>query len=76
MFGIARFRAIVNPPQTAILAVGRISEKVVPGPNGFEVKKYIEYSITADHRVVDGAYAARFMVTLKSLFEHPLGLLD
>jgi pyruvate dehydrogenase E2 component (dihydrolipoamide acetyltransferase) len=76
MFGISRFRAIVNPPQAAILAVGRISEKVLPGPNGFEVKKFIEYSITADHRVVDGAYAARFMVTLKSLIENPLGLLD
>lgn len=76
MFGIARFRAIVNPPQAAILAVGRIAEKVVSGPAGFEARKFIEYSLTADHRVVDGAYAARFMATLKSLVENPMGLLD
>ncbi|MGB4586297.1 MAG: dihydrolipoamide acetyltransferase family protein [Rectinemataceae bacterium] len=76
MFGIARFRAIINPPQTAILAVGRISEKVVQRASGFETRKFIEYSITADHRVVDGACAARFMATLKSYIENPLLLLD
>jgi pyruvate dehydrogenase E2 component (dihydrolipoamide acetyltransferase) len=76
MFGISRFRAIINPPQTAILAVGRIYEKVVSSAGGFEAKKYIEYSITADHRAVDGAYAARFMASLKSLIENPLLVLD
>ncbi|PKL06888.1 MAG: hypothetical protein CVV53_02020 [Spirochaetae bacterium HGW-Spirochaetae-9] len=76
MFGIARFRAIINPPQTAILAVGRISEKVVQGASGFETRKFIEYSITADHRVVDGACAARFMATLKSFIENPVLMLD
>ena len=76
MFGIARFRAIINPPQTAILAVGRISEKVVPGAEGFEARKFIEYSITADHRAVDGAYAARFMASLKALIENPVRAMD
>jgi pyruvate dehydrogenase E2 component (dihydrolipoamide acetyltransferase) len=76
MFGISRFRAIINPPQTAILAIGRIYEKVVPVPEGFEARKFIEYSITADHRAVDGAYAARFMAGLKSLIENPLLVLD
>jgi len=76
MFGIARFRAIINPPQTAILAVGRISEKVLRTAEGFEAKKFLEYSVTADHRAVDGANAARFMATLKVLIENPVRVLD
>ncbi len=75
MFGIKRFRAIVNPPQTAIIAVGAISDRLVPGEEELETYRAIEYSITADHRVVDGAYAARFMATLKSLIEDPFLLL-
>jgi len=75
MFGIKRFRAIVNPPQTAILAVGASSDRLVPGEEDLETYKAIEYSITADHRAVDGAYAARFMATLKSLIEDPYLLL-
>ena len=77
MFGVKRFRAIVNPPQTAILAVGALSDKVTAGAcGGFESKKFLEYSITADHRAVDGAYAARFMASLKSLIENPLMTMD
>lgn len=77
MFGIKRFRAIVNPPQTAILAVGALSDKVTMGAGGgFESKKFLEYGITADHRAVDGAYAARFMASLKSLIENPLMTMD
>jgi pyruvate dehydrogenase E2 component (dihydrolipoamide acetyltransferase) len=75
MFGIKRFRAIVNPPQTAILAVGAISDRLVPDEEELETYRAIEYSITADHRAVDGAYAARFMATLKSLIEDPFLLL-
>lgn len=85
MFGIKRFRAIVNPPQTAILAVGAISERLYPCDDDcceygdeacYETRKVLEYSITADHRAVDGAYAARFMATLKSFIEDPLRILD
>lgn len=76
MFGIKRFRAIVNPPQTAILAIGALSDKVVSAERGFESRKYLEYSLTADHRAVDGAYAARFMASLKSLIENPLMTMD
>jgi pyruvate dehydrogenase E2 component (dihydrolipoamide acetyltransferase) len=76
MFGIKRFRAIVNPPQTAILAIGALSDKVVAKDVGYESKKFLEYSITADHRAVDGAYAARFMARLKSLIENPLMTMD
>ncbi len=76
MFGIKRFRAIVNPPQTAILAVGALSDKIVAVDKGFEARKFIEYSITADHRAIDGAYAARFMAALKKLIENPLSIMD
>lgn len=71
MFGIKRFRAIVNPPQAAILAVGSVSERISSVDDGFEVRKVIEFSVTADHRVVDGAYAARFMATLRAMLENP-----
>lgn len=71
MFGIKRFRAIVNPPQAAILAVGSVSERISSVDDGFEVRKVIEFSVTADHRVVDGAYAARFMASLRSMLENP-----
>ncbi|TFG85420.1 MAG: 2-oxo acid dehydrogenase subunit E2 [Spirochaetales bacterium] len=71
MFGIKRFCAIVNPPQAAILAVGSVNDKIVGINGSFEVHKVIEYSITADHRVIDGACAARFMATLRSMLENP-----
>lgn len=76
MFGVPRFRAIINPPQTAILAVGATSEKLVAAGTGFAAKKYLEYSVTADHRAVDGAYAARFMASLKAFIENPLDILN
>ncbi|HEY9053983.1 MAG TPA: dihydrolipoamide acetyltransferase family protein [Rectinemataceae bacterium] len=76
MFGISRFSAIVNPPQTAILSVGRIYEKPVQSPSGFVARKYIEYAINADHRAVDGAEAARFLASFKALVENPLMVLD
>lgn len=76
MFGIKRFRAIVNPPQAAILAVGSVEDRVSLGSDGYESRKVMEYSITADHRVVDGAYAARFMATLRAMLEDPSLVLD
>lgn len=76
MFGIKNFRAIINPPQAAILAVGGLERRLVGIGTGFETKPIIGYSLTADHRVVDGAYAARFMANLKELIEDPLVALD
>ncbi|MCE1206838.1 MAG: 2-oxo acid dehydrogenase subunit E2 [Spirochaetia bacterium] len=76
MFGIKRFRAIINPPQTAILAVGAISPRLLPSGSGYVSRNYIEFSLTADHRVVDGAYAARALAHLRNLIENPLFLLD
>ena len=75
MFGVEHFEAIINPPQAAILAVGAGLQKpvvregqVVPG---FEMA----CTLSADHRIVDGAAAASFLATFRTLLENPAGLL-
>ena len=67
MYGIARFDAIINPPQVAILAVGALGDRVVPAGSGFTAAKVMNLTLSADHRVVDGAVAAAFLATLNGL---------
>ena len=75
MFGVSRFTAIINPPQVAILAVGAIENKVVAaGAGAFAARPQLTMTLAADHRVVDGALAARFLARLKEILETP-GLL-
>lgn len=75
MFGVSRFTAIINPPQVAILAVGAIENRVVAtGGDSFAVRPQLTMNLAADHRVVDGALAARFLARLKEILETP-GLL-
>jgi len=75
MFGIDQFTAILNPPQAAILAVGRVAKRaVVTADDRVEVRPVTTLTLTADHRVLDGATAARFLATLQRVLEHP-GLL-
>jgi pyruvate dehydrogenase E2 component (dihydrolipoamide acetyltransferase) len=76
MFGIDSFKAIVNPPQAAILAVGRIADKVVPVNGQPAVQPMMTLTLSCDHRVVDGARGAQFMQTLVSFIEEPLAVLD
>ncbi|HEX9029808.1 MAG TPA: 2-oxo acid dehydrogenase subunit E2 [Anaerolineales bacterium] len=75
-FGIEQFTAIINPPQAAILAVGAAQPEVVPGEGGqIVIHSILHMTLSADHRVVDGAVAARFISDLKAVLEKPVLLL-
>ena len=74
MFGVDAFHAIVNTPQAAILAVGRILDKVVPVDGAPAVRPMLTLTLSFDHRIVDGAEGARFLDTLAALVEEPAGL--
>jgi pyruvate dehydrogenase E2 component (dihydrolipoamide acetyltransferase) len=76
MYGVDAFNAIVNPPQAAILAVGRIAERVVALNGQPAVQPMMTLSLSCDHRVVDGARGAQFLQTLANLIEDPMRLLD
>jgi len=76
MYGIDVFNAIINPPQAAILAIGRIAERVVAVEGRPEVRPMMTLSLSCDHRVLDGARGALFLVTVADLIEEPLNLLD
>lgn len=69
MFGVDNFVAIINPPQCAILAVGRVAARVVAHGEGIAVRPLMTMSLSADHRVVDGAIAARFLQEVKGQLE-------
>lgn len=71
MFGVDSFIAIINPPQCAILAVGQVAPRVVSHGEGIAVRPMMTMSLSADHRVVDGAMAARFLQEVKRLLERP-----
>jgi len=72
MFGVDRFTAIINPPQVAILAVGRTQQQFVPDANGQPVlRSFMNVTLSADHRVVDGAHAANFLQDLRGVLEEP-----
>lgn len=75
MYGVDAFSAIINPPQAAILAVGRIAERVVPVESQPSVQPMMVLNLSCDHRVVDGARGAQFLAALADLIEEPLGLL-
>ncbi|HEX6035632.1 MAG TPA: dihydrolipoamide acetyltransferase family protein [Anaerolineales bacterium] len=71
MFGIESFTAIINPPEAAILAVGKMMDTPVKTADGFSFRPLIELTASADHRIVDGAGVARFLEELKSTLENP-----
>jgi len=76
MYGVDAFNAIVNPPQAAILAVSRITERVVPVNGQPAVQPMMTMSLSCDHRVVDGARAAEFLQALADLIEEPMLMLS
>jgi pyruvate dehydrogenase E2 component (dihydrolipoamide acetyltransferase) len=74
MFGVDAFGAVVNAPQAAILAVGRIADRVVAVDGVPAVRPTMVLTLSLDHRAIDGAMGARFLDTLVSLVEEPAGL--
>ncbi len=75
MMDIEEFTAIINPPDSAILAVGAINEKVVKKGDGFGVVNVMKLTLSCDHRSVDGAVGAAFLQTLKRFLENPVTML-
>ena len=75
MFGVDHFTAIINPPQVAILAVGGAISRAVVKDGQIVAGSEMTLTLSADHRVIDGAMAAMFMQTLKQLLENPAALL-
>ena len=75
-YGVDAFNAIVNPPQAAILAVGRIADRVVAIDGQPAIQPMMTLTLSFDHRAVDGARGAQFLGTLADYIEEPLALLD
>ena len=75
MMDIEEFTAIINPPDSAILAVGRIKEIVVKKGEGFGVANVMKVTLSCDHRSVDGAVGAAFLQTVKGFLENPVTML-
>ena len=72
MYGVDAFNAIVNPPQAAILAVGRIADRVVAVDGQPAVRPMMTLTLSCDHRAVDGVRAAQFLDALVGMIEEPL----
>ncbi|XP_023937139.1 dihydrolipoyllysine-residue acetyltransferase component of pyruvate dehydrogenase complex, mitochondrial isoform X3 [Bicyclus anynana] len=78
MFGITMFNAIINPPQSLILACGGLQDIVIPDknePQGFRLAKFVTFTASADHRVIDGAVGAQWMKVLKENLENPANII-
>ena len=75
MYGVKEFSAVINPPQGAILAVGAGEERPIIKDGAVTAATLMSCTLSVDHRVVDGAVAARFLSTFKGLIEDPLTML-
>ncbi len=71
MLGVDSFVAIINPPQCAILAVGRVAPRAVPEGEKIAVRPMMTMTLSADHRIVDGAIAARYLQEVQRLLQNP-----
>lgn len=75
MFDVSQFTAIINPPQSCILAIGSTQSTLVLAPEeerGFKAVQIMKATLSSDHRTVDGAVAARYMAAFKGYLENPL----
>ena len=76
MYGVDTFTAIINPPQSAILAVGRTVDTPVGRDGAIVLRPMASLSLSSDHRIVDGVTAARFMADLRRALENPASMED
>jgi len=74
MFDVESFTAVINPPESAILAVGSITPTPVVVDGQVVVRNRMKVTLSSDHRAIDGAIAARFLQEVKRLLEEPFGL--
>jgi pyruvate dehydrogenase E2 component (dihydrolipoamide acetyltransferase) len=74
MFGIDQFTAIINPPETGILAIGGVEKKPIVVDGQLEVRDRMRVTMSCDHRAVDGATGAKFLQTVRRYLENPLSL--
>ena len=75
MFGIREFAAVINPPQSAILAVGRSEERSVVKDGALAIATIMTITLSVDHRAVDGALGAQYLNAFQGLIEDPLTML-
>ncbi|KAF9383890.1 pyruvate dehydrogenase complex dihydrolipoamide acetyltransferase component (E2) [Podila verticillata] len=77
MMGVKQFTAIINPPQSCIMAVGATEKRVLPGAEEGEYRtaNVMTVTLSSDHRTVDGAVAAKFLNSFKGFIENPLKML-
>ncbi len=75
MFGIKNFSAIINPPQSCILAVGEGSKRAVVKDDGVKIATIMDVTLSCDHRVVDGAVGAQFLAAFKAYIESPIKMM-
>ena len=75
MFDVSTFVAIIQPPQTAILAVGTVAKRPVVRDDEIVIRQTMNATVSADHRVVDGAEGAQFLIDVKQSLENPLSLI-
>jgi len=75
MFDIDQFTAVINPPESGIVAIGSIVAKAVPEGDRVVVRRRMRVTMSCDHRVIDGATGAQFLKTLKQMLENPLAML-
>ena len=75
MYGVDQFTAIINPPEAAILAVGRVKDTPVAVDGKVEIRAMMSVTLSSDHRLIDGAVAGQFLAHLRDVLEQPLELL-
>lgn len=75
MYGIDRFDAVINPPQSSILAVGRAEKRPVVKDDALKIATMMSVTLSVDHRVIDGALGAELLAAFKSFIEDPVTML-